>query len=144
MKNRILVLVGLALLAGVSAYAQNQETVRVDVPFAFRTGNQLLPAGRYEIQHMNRNVVRLQGPGGVAGAAMVHLALAQTAPKEGYILFRQIGNRYFLGEIWSQGQADGDAIAPGPAEREALAALKSDNDSKRVALNTVPTFQSGQ
>jgi hypothetical protein len=144
MKNRILAFVGLALLAAVSAHAQNQETVHVDVPFAFQAGSQELPAGRYEIKHINRFIVRMQGPGGVAGAVMVHLSTTNTAPAMGSIVFHQIGNRYFLAEIWSQGETNGDAIVPGRAENEALAALKAEHDSKRVALNTVPTFPSGR
>jgi hypothetical protein len=144
MKNRILALVGLALLAAGSAYSQNQETFQVDVPFAFQAGSHTLPAGRYEVRHVNRDVVRLEGPGGAAGVVMIHLAIAPKAPASGNMVFHQIGNRYFLAELWSQNETNGDAVVSTRAEREALAALKSDQGLKQVALNAIPAHQTGR
>lgn len=144
MKNRILAVVGLALISVISAHAQNQNAFQVNVPFPFEAGNHLMPAGRYVVKHINREVVRLQGPGGVAGAAMVHLTISQKAPNHGSVVFRQVGNRFFLAEIWSGGQTNGEVIFPGQAENEAMAALKSGHELKQVALNILPALQNGQ
>jgi hypothetical protein len=50
MKNRILAIVGLALLAAVSASAQNIYTSPLKVPFAFMVGNKTMPAADYTVQ----------------------------------------------------------------------------------------------
>jgi hypothetical protein len=140
MKNRILALVGLALFAAVSASAQNQPLAQVNVPFAFEFGSQQMPAGQYSIKHLNGtyNVIVLQGPGGANVNAMVRDEDAKTVPHQGYILFHQIGNRYFFAGIWSKGERAGQAIYPGSAEKEAMKSLNRTSSLTTLALNTIP------
>jgi len=61
MKNRIVAIVGLALLAAVSASAQNIQTNQFKVPFAFMVGETTLPAADYRVQYTpDTGEVRLQ------------------------------------------------------------------------------------
>jgi len=138
MKNRIFAIVGLALLAAVPAFAQNIPTVRVNVPFAFRAGEKHLPAGTYRISEKDPGVVDLRGENSNAGAFLLtHPATAKTASTKPYVLFDQIGDRYFLAGVWSAGSKEGAHCFPTRHEKEALQSVNQTSGTT-IALNTIP------
>jgi hypothetical protein len=55
MKNRILAIVGLALLAAVSASAQDSHTNPFKVPFPFVVGETTLPAATYTVRFTSKS-----------------------------------------------------------------------------------------
>ncbi|MGD0347928.1 MAG: hypothetical protein ABSA85_14295 [Terracidiphilus sp.] len=136
MKNRILAIVGLALLAAVSASAQNTPVAQVNVPFAFRAGNQQMPAGIYVISK-NSFLFKLRGVDIDASALVpTHPATAKTASTAGYVLFDRIEGRYFLAGIWPAGSNEGARCYPNQAEKEALESLHQTSSPTTLALNT--------
>ncbi len=139
MKNRILALVGLALLAAVSASAQTPTTVEFNVPFAFQVGNQHMPAGLYLIKPagFGSSALILRGPG-QATAVMTHSAIASTIPAQGIVTFHKIEDSYFLEGFWTAGSKDGIKCTPSEAEKEILASRHQDSNLTTVALNTIP------
>ena len=56
-----------SLASTQSASAQSTGLAEVNIPFAFQTANQTLPAGMYRIDRESDTMVRLQGPGGQKG-----------------------------------------------------------------------------
>ena len=86
----------LATFASCSLYAQTMN-VRVNIPFEFRVGETLMPAGDYSVRHAN-GWLALQENGGRAVAAAVTYAtdLESTKP---VLQFNQYGDTYFLGKV---------------------------------------------
>jgi hypothetical protein len=138
MKNRILAIVGLALLAAVSASAQNPSAVQVSVPFAFQVGNQHMPAGTYQISKDSFEF-KLRGVDNDAGTFIpTYPATAKTVSATGYVLFDSIGGRYFLAGIWPAGSDEGARCYPSQAEKEVLESLRQTSSLTTLALNTIP------
>jgi len=138
MRNRILAIVGLALLAAVSASAQIPQTADVNVPFDFQAGDWHMPAGTYHISRPGTLLFSLRGPGNVSAYVVTHRETAKTVADQGYLLFHEIGGHYYLGGIWSAGSADGMECFPGKAEKEALKSSNPRPSFTTLALSTVP------
>jgi hypothetical protein len=86
-----------SLASTQSASAQNTKTVaEVDIPFAFQTAMQTLPAGRYRIDRESGQLIRLQGPGAAGGFVEMHGAIKSRVADHGYLVFDRYGNKYFL------------------------------------------------
>ena len=138
MKTQIVAILGLALLAAVSASAQNTPVAQVNVPFAFRAGNQQMPAGIYVISK-NSFLFKLRGVDNDAGTFIpTYPATAKTVSATGYVLFDSIGGRYFLAGIWPAGSDEGARCYPSQAEKEVLESLRQTSSLTTLALNTIP------
>jgi hypothetical protein len=138
MKNRILALVGLALLAAASASAQNIKTIAVNVPFAFQAGDRHMPAGAYLIEHPSSTVFILRGPGAAGAIVSTYPEAVKAVPSQAFVTFHRVGDRYFLGGFWKAGNDNGMECYPSRAEKEALEALRRDETLTTLALNIVP------
>lgn len=58
---------GLAVSAtAVPAFASDNEPMRVKVPFAFRAGKTLLPAGEYSVYSEDSSIIMIKGASGSA------------------------------------------------------------------------------
>jgi len=126
-KRMISMYLGVALLAVGSAFAASVDTIRATVPFDFMIGKQAFTAGEYSIR---------QG-GAVPGTGADVLVLRPADDRSSYVflansaarvtkpqpqtklIFHRYGNRYFLREIWVQGELSGNRLPPTAAEREA-------------------------
>ena len=130
----------IGLLATQSALAQNLKTVaEVDVPFAFHTPQQTLPAGSYVIDRESRNMLLLKGSGSAKGFVIVHDAINNKAPARGVIVFQRYGDTYYLRQIWTGGNSIGFECPKGKAEKERMQAKNMQAPSTvELALNSVP------
>lgn len=95
-----------AMLAGfVSAppvYAQNLAVLtHVRIPFAFRSGSRLYPAGTYTVRVTANGLLQIQG-NSVSGNTMLrpHDFSGKQADRT-KLIFTRYGNRYFLEEVWT-------------------------------------------
>ena len=84
-------------MGGACAHAQSP---RFKVPFDFTVGNQVLPAGTYQVSYIATNtaiLIRSKGE-------RLHAALTTTYPADpstgvGKLIFAKYGNQYFLHEV---------------------------------------------
>ncbi len=107
-----------SLASAPSALAQSSTTVAVvNIPFAFQTERQTLPAGMYRIDRQSGNLLRLEGPGNAGGFVMTHDAIKTHPPDHGTIVFDRYGDKYFLHQIWTAGNSTGLECPKSRAEK---------------------------
>lgn len=111
MKTKALLTAGVfVLLASTIAYAGPLATG--SIPFEFRAGGKVLPAGQYEFSSDNQGgVVTVRG---AKTSAMVTVltrlgAGIHTTAGDSHIVFDKLGETYTLSEIWTPG-VDGFAL----------------------------------
>jgi len=122
------------------ASAQSSSPVaEVNIPFAFQTPTQTLPAGKYRVVLESGHMVRLQGYS-VGGFALTHDAIKTQAPRQGSVVFHRYGDTYYLSQIWTAGVSVGLECTKGRTERQSLQASNNPAPSSiELALNSVPT-----
>jgi len=112
---------GFGLLLATASYAQEAH-VRAAVPFDFIVGNQSLPAGDYTVQSMGVASSALVIRNNDEGNSIMSLAGScrqLNASEKTKLVFHRVGNRYFLYEIWTEGENAGRRLRVSPAETEA-------------------------
>jgi hypothetical protein len=115
--------IGVLASAPAASAQSSSTTVKVDVPFAFRTASHQMPAGTYRIDLLSDHTILLRGPGSHASTfLMVHSATASKAPSQGVAVFDRYGNTYYLHQIWTQGDNSGRECSKSKAEQETLQA----------------------
>jgi hypothetical protein len=122
MKKRVLmVLTTLSLfvtLAAVSVYAQSDMRLKVNIPFEFSVGNEVLPAGEYTIRHVAQTALVIRSVDcRVAQIFSTIGAQASATRNESTLVFHRYGNEYFLSTIWTAGNAAGHELSKSRAER---------------------------
>jgi hypothetical protein len=129
-----------SLASTQSASAQtNTALAQANIPFAFQTGNQTLPAGMYRIDRQSGHLILLRGPGHAAGFVDTHDAIRARAANQGTLVFDHSGNKYYLRQIWTAGSTYGLECPKSRAEKESLQASNEQApDSIEVAFNSVP------
>jgi hypothetical protein len=148
--TRLTSILGSSLIAGAltigslastqSASAQSPTPLaEVNIPFAFQTTNQTLPAGMYHIERESAHVVRLQGPGRAGGFMVTYDAIKLQAPSHGTLVFDRYGDKYFLRQIWTAGDTVGIECSKSRAEKESMQAKnKQAPSSTELAFNSAP------
>lgn len=132
------------LVSTQTAAAQSSSTVaEANIPFAFQAGNGLMPAGKYRVVRESTSLVLLSGPSHAEEFVIVHDAYATKTPSNGKIVFHRYGDKYFLSQIWTQGNSNGLESSKTRAEKEAMKETRlAKNDSSpslvEVAMNAPP------
>ena len=129
-----------SLASTQSASAQSTTTVaEVNIPFAFQTPMQTLPAGTYRIDRESGALILLKGAD-KAGFVQMHGATKSRAADHGYLVFDRYGDKYFLHQIWTAGSADGLECSKSRAEKESRLQAKNTQapSSIELAFNSVP------
>jgi hypothetical protein len=117
---------------GSRASAQTTPTLHVvaDIPFDFRSGSEMMPAGRYDIQTLSNHILVMRGATQNRSQFLVAIDAATAQPSDhGKLVFHRYGNKYFLYQVWSAGEASGFQLPKGHAEKEVI----------RAANNPAPT-----
>jgi len=124
MKCRIFEIVSLSalsilLLAGASA-AQSVN-LQAKIPFAFVAGDTAYPAGEYVVRSIagptkmftltNRN-------NGDAGLRLYFPTASEKPVEESKLVFHQVGNAYFLYQVWTQASSVGIELPQSRAETQ--------------------------
>jgi hypothetical protein len=123
MKKRTFVMTGLLLLSLMVAaqVVQAQETLIVNIPFAFVAGQATLPAGEYRVERLEKGsavvlIHRVQ-PG--ASVMVMSIAAQANAPQsDSKLVFNRYGNRYFLSQYWTAGSSHGRLLLKSAREEE--------------------------
>jgi hypothetical protein len=111
-------LVTIVLLAAGSLYAQTGE-VKAVIPFDFTAGNMSLPAGEYSVTEMSDagRILLIAGRDskGFVGSHAVEKIEASANTR---LVFHRYGDRYFLYQIWVQGNNRGRELPETKLEKE--------------------------
>jgi hypothetical protein len=107
-----------AIVASCSLYAQT-ISMRANIPFDFRMGEALLPAGEYLIHHA-RGVLTLQERqgGNAAAVAITSATQRREHSDKGVLQFNHYGNTYFLGEVSTPDSDTARVVLKTPREKE--------------------------
>jgi hypothetical protein len=130
MKHSFLAVGLFAALACSGLRAQTMD-LRANVPFDFRLGEKVMPAGQYVIHHSDCVLTVREQNGG--NATVIHLTqptIRRDTPKTGQLVFNRYGENYFLSQIWSPYSKDGRSLMKSSRERE-------------VAKNGGPVYRAG-
>jgi hypothetical protein len=123
MKTRAIVTASLFALSLIVAaqVAQAQESMAVNIPFAFVAGDATLPAGEYRVQTLNTNsaviLIRCSDKGPSA-MVLSQAAQAKDTQTQSKLVFQRYGNRYFLSQVWKAGSISGRQLRKSHAEKE--------------------------
>jgi hypothetical protein len=85
------------LISMGSARAHAQAT-GFKVPFDFTVGNQVFPAGTYQVSHATQSTILIKSQDG-RFHAMTSTHLADPSTNDGEVVFTKYGNQYFLHEV---------------------------------------------
>ena len=122
MRNRSFATLGvLALLATASAFGQSR--LRFDIPFEFHVLNTVMPAGQYDVNaafNDMQNVLSVECSACRAHGYIVTYGIGggTDVPDEGRLVFNKYGDTYYLSEVWTPGNSQGEAVAKSKTERE--------------------------
>ncbi len=112
----ILSLVVMSLMLNATG-AHAQSLAKADVPFAFKVGSAQLPAGTYEIKAAGEAAIVIRN--GQTSAGALSLVRREYPRNSGAkLVFRHVGNQYFLAEIWRDAGSAGMVIAPSKLEKD--------------------------
>ena len=119
MKKQLFALLGLGLLfATASAYAQT-VALKANVPFNFIVAGKTLPAGEYTIQSLSTIQRVLVIRGSDKPQMVMANSCASAKPSDtSKLVFHRYGDRYFLSQIWTAGNASGAELPPSSRESE--------------------------
>src|SRR5579864_2422916 len=129
MKKRVFVMTSLFVLSilAASRVARAQESMVVNVPFAFVAGQAALPAGEYRVNIPFDSsallLTPIDNPG--AGAIVVTMPTQANEPSsDSKLIFHRYGNRYFLSQCWRAGSSSGRQLQIRERERSCLGCLR--------------------
>ena len=98
-----------AALMCSGGYAQTLNG-HAKVPFGFRMGDTVLPAGEYQIREVNGLLNVREARGKINIMQLTLPASRSTAPALGKLRFTRYGDEYYLMSIWSAGSTEGRAL----------------------------------
>jgi len=121
------------LLTAGSLFAQISGAVKANVPFDFTAGNITLPAGEYKIANTEHPGTLLIGQDGSQTKFVgSNPAEANRDAAMSKLVFHRYGDRYFLYQIWVQGENRGSELPMTKLEKE-LRASNSQSSSIVIA-----------
>jgi hypothetical protein len=124
------------MVSPTQGFAQGNE-MRVNVPFAFHNGSQVMPAGVYTVSIESQHMILLRGYAR-SGYVTANPESGRAAAK-GKLVFQRYGNQYFLREVWPAQSDTGEKCTKSKLEREVeIAQRKTDQSGSQVALNQQP------
>jgi hypothetical protein len=135
-KSFSFILVAASLLLASGANAQSLH-VKANVPFDFTAGNTVYTAGNYDIKSVlsSDSALKLDS-GSKMSFIMPHACASMEPAKETVLVFRRVGDEYFLYQIWIEGRTTGRELAA-PKRETQLARNGEKSDEIIIAANIV-------
>ncbi len=131
-RNLLLFAATLALVVTTAASAQTIK-VTATVPFSFIVNRATLPAGEYLVQSLDDHGKVLAIRDLDTNATNLVLSNSCTSLKSASqtkLIFHRYGKRYFLNQIWVEGNNSGHEFRPSPREKE----VAKDSSERDVVL----------
>jgi hypothetical protein len=121
------------LMALSSASAQSRSAT-ANIPFNFRVGSALMPAGAYDIESTDPRVLWFRNRNGHDTAVAVAMTTAGTTAPPVKLVFNRYGDRYFLSEtLTASGESD-KKFSPSKLEKSIRTEEASLNDESRSLI----------
>ena len=118
-------LVVMSLLLNVNG-AHAQSTVKANVPFPFNVGTSQLPAGSYRITVEDGSGLVMISNSTTFATILSLGQQERPGGKSRKLVFRRLGNRYFLTQIWGEQGSTGLRLrAPKPETKLEIASQPS-------------------
>jgi hypothetical protein len=121
MKNNLL-LFAAALALAVTTFASAQTIkVKVKVPFGFIVNRATLPAGEYVVQSVDDlgKVLAIRDlDTNTTNLVAFNSCTSLVSASQSKLIFHRYGDRYFLNQIWVEGNNLGHELGLGPREKE--------------------------
>jgi hypothetical protein len=102
-------------------YAQS-TIMTANVPFAFSVGQSQLPAGSYAVREVGDRATLIQSKDGSEHVLGVYAYAGPSKADETKMVFKRIGDHYFLCQIWTSARGQGLQVPPSNLEKELKAA----------------------
>ena len=123
MKNTLVSLVAGLLLWGSFANAQSNFTLTngsvANIPFDFHISDQAFPAGTYIVQlDFEKQVIVVRNSDRKAQIFLGKNDERNRPSAKTQLIFRHLGDEFFLNAIWMQGTTAGERLLPGNLETE--------------------------
>jgi hypothetical protein len=135
MKTRALVMAGAMALTAMATtrVAQAQEPLAVNIPFDFVAGNMQLPAGEYMVKvsaptHTLILISRMDST--ASGFINTNAAVSSEPQSESKLIFNRYGDRYFLSQVWTEGNSQGRQLLKSAREKEMSQIAKNETRSQ--------------
>ena len=108
MKNVRFVLFGLSVLLMAAAAEAQQTKMQAEIPFDFVVGDRSYPAGEYSLKSVTGDgtVIQFTNDLGVRNVPSNSCRNA-TPATQSKLVFRKMGDEYFLYQIWTAGNLSG-------------------------------------
>jgi hypothetical protein len=132
MKRNLLITAVLALL-GISAASAQTVNLKGTVPFSFIVNRATMPAGQYSLRSVGNHGNTLAIRNLNSNTTMLALSNACASAKgssKTKLVFHRYGDRYFLSQIWTEGNDGGREIPSGAREKE----MAKDYSMEQVVL----------
>jgi hypothetical protein len=119
-----------------AAHAQDLKTV-VNIPFAFELGSHHFEAGKYTINSsLEGRAINLQN-GSNSGVTLT-MWDSNSKPSTGSkVVFHRYGNRYFLREVWTEGEDNHLKCVDDRAEKRTQKEIRSQIAASAAEATTV-------
>ena len=120
MKNALKTLT-LMTIGAVTISAQIGRGVFADVPFDFVAGYKSFPAGRYQVSPGPApGVVSVRSLDGKTTSFVISMETqSMKTQTQSRLVFNRYAHRYFLSQIWVEGETSGSQLRQTPVEMEA-------------------------
>lgn len=119
MKNLRYALLTLAVLLAAAGVRAQETRVKADIPFDFIAGDRVYPAGQYLLTSLTSDdaVIRIGGNPEVQTVHLLSNSCQSANPsKETKLVFRRMGENYFLHQVWLAGNTNGREFHKSRAE----------------------------
>jgi hypothetical protein len=135
MKTRALVMAGVMALTmfATTRVAQAQQSLVINIPFDFVAGNTQLAAGEYTVKVSvpTHSLILISRKDSTASAFInTYAAVSNTPQAESKLVFNRYGDRYFLSQVWSEGNSQGRQLVKTSREKEMALTAKIETEGQ--------------
>ena len=107
----------LVIAASLSAQTSDRP-VKANIPFDFNAGSIHYSAGQYRVNAISPVALSIVGQGSESGIVLSRGAESITPSASTKLVFHQYGTRYFLHQIWVEGENSGRELPMTRVEKE--------------------------
>ena len=143
MKTRALVMAAVMALTAMATtrVAQAQDALVVNIPFDFMAGNRNLPAGEYSVKvsQSDARIVLIERKDATAAMFIgTNTVVANTIQSESKLVFNRYGDRYFLSQVWNEGNSRGRQLMKTAREKEIAQTAKIETEGQVTLVAELP------